>query len=75
MGIPIHGKDGLYIETGPRHLPLYLPVTMTGQWHVYHRMDVDKRVPKIKKNLMMTSSNGSIFRVTGLLCRDITGPR
>ena len=26
-------------------------------------------------NIMMTSSNGNIFRVTGLLCGEITGPR
>ena len=26
-------------------------------------------------NFMMTSSNGSIFRVTGLLCGEFTGPR
>ena len=29
----------------------------------------------IMETVMMTSSNGNIFRVTGLLCGEFTGPR
>ena len=29
----------------------------------------------IKRHIMMTSSNGNIFRVTGHLCGEFTGPR
>ena len=32
-------------------------------------------IPEAKCPFMMTSSNGSIFRVTGHLCREFTGPR
>ena len=28
----------------------------------------------VSQKSMMTSSNGNIFRVTGLLCREFTGP-
>ena len=28
----------------------------------------------IMETIMMTSSNGNIFRVTGLLCEEFTGP-
>ena len=33
------------------------------------------RFPSQRTNNMMTSSNGNIFRVTGHLCGEFTGPR
>ena len=38
-------------------------------------IDVWKKAVVGRPNAMMTSSNGNIFRVTGLLCGEFTGPR
>ena len=43
------------------HKPLYEPV----YWHIYVMPNTSN---------MMTSSNGKIFRVTGPLCGEFTGP-
>ena len=41
-----------------------------------HRLPVDfAQKSHATRNVMMTSSNGNIFRVTGHLCGEFTGPR
>ena len=44
------------------------------QWHIYASPDVSELTDDAWAN-MMTSSNGNIFRVTGHLCGEFTGPR
>ena len=64
MEIAIRREDGLYIETGPR---------LSSQALGNHTVaPMQTRQPW---RIMMTSSNGNIFRVTGHLCGEFTGPR
>ena len=45
-------------------------------WHHDERMiTVDENKPYRHSNIMMTSSNGNIFSVTGHLCGELTGTR
>ena len=54
-----------------------------GWWNIYmdiksHSVGVSEATELLRQlwnMVMMTSSNGNIFRVTGLLCGEFTGPR
>ena len=52
-----------------------------GKWHTCMKLDglfqlrQGNKANKRKQNSMMMSSNGNIFRVTGHLCGEFTGPR
>ena len=46
-------------------------LTVTRIYAVCHQCQVSK----VMENVMMASSNGNIFRVTGHLCREFTGHR
>ena len=45
--------------------------------HYHHRANIQMNVPMalLLTYRMMTSSNGNVFRVTGHLCEEFTGPR
>ena len=49
----------------------------TGDWEIYANIMVtDAMAPYSQEHQhVMTSSNGNIFRVTGTLCGEFTGPR
>ena len=48
--------------------------TLKCQWHLIWNFIVNKLNRKMSSANMMTSSNGNIFRVTGPLCGEFTGP-
>ena len=63
-------RDTIAIEDSNR----WLEVAHSSQGYlIFHHTTARHHLKSI--NIMMTSSNGNIFRVTGHLCGEFTGPR
>ena len=68
-----NGRDYLYmLGLKLTHVSKSLPGTRTSAAFILTELSRIK--PGHINNFMMTSSNGNIFGVTGLLCREFTGP-
>ena len=70
---------GRKLAFGVFHFVKYLALgKQRGDWESWHTLKrkcrCDEMVQPLRK-IMTTSSNGSIFRVTGPLCGEFTGPR
>ena len=83
MGFPILVRWHLYTESGPWSLywdspPGSLDKHKATQYRIILSYIRDKDPLSAwwphQQNIMMTSSNGNIFRITGPLCGEFTGP-
>ena len=68
-----NGPPTILVRSWQNNNPnLAVDIMLNGRY--YNRAKMDKINDKLSTHYMMTSSNGNIFRVTGPLCGEFTGP-
>ena len=70
----IHDND-LNLYSLLLNLKLTIMVLLINEVFLFKNRGIYPELPYKYSKFMMTSSNGNIFRVTGHLCGEFTGPR